>query len=49
VLLPEHDRSLWDHAQIERGMAALYRAQKLGLLPAQRAVTVDPMEALREE
>jgi RNA polymerase sigma-70 factor (ECF subfamily) len=30
VLLPEQDRSLWDSAQIERGMDALYRAQALG-------------------
>lgn len=30
VLLPDQDRSLWDHAQIERGMAALHRAQQLG-------------------
>jgi RNA polymerase sigma factor (sigma-70 family) len=30
VLLPEQDRGLWDHAQIERGMAALQRAQQLG-------------------
>ncbi len=30
VLLPEQDRSLWDYAQIQRGMAALHRAQKLG-------------------
>jgi RNA polymerase sigma-70 factor, ECF subfamily len=30
VLLPDQDRSLWDHAQIERGMTALRRAQKLG-------------------
>ena len=30
VLLPGQDRSLWDYAQIERGMAALDRAQKLG-------------------
>ena len=30
VLLSEQDRSLWDHAQIERGMAALQRAQQLG-------------------
>jgi RNA polymerase sigma-70 factor (ECF subfamily) len=30
VLLPEQDRSLWDHAQIERGMATLHRAQNLG-------------------
>ena len=30
VLPPEQDRSLWDYAQIERGMDALYRAQTLG-------------------
>jgi RNA polymerase sigma factor (sigma-70 family) len=30
VLLSEQNRSLWDHAQIERGMAALQRAQQLG-------------------
>jgi len=30
VLLPDQDRGLWDHAQIERGMAALHRAQQLG-------------------
>jgi len=30
VLLPEQDRSMWDHAQIRRGMAALHRAQELG-------------------
>ena len=30
VLLPEQDRSLWDHAQIQRGLAALERAQQLG-------------------
>jgi len=30
VLLPEQDRSLWDQAQIQRGMAALERAQQLG-------------------
>jgi len=30
VLLPEQDRSLWDHAQIQRGMAALDLAQKTG-------------------
>lgn len=30
VLLPEQDRSLWDYAQIHRGMAALEQAQKLG-------------------
>jgi predicted RNA polymerase sigma factor len=30
VLLRDQDRSLWDHAQIQRGMAALEHAQKLG-------------------
>jgi RNA polymerase sigma-70 factor, ECF subfamily len=30
VLLSEQDRSLWDHAQIRRGLAALARAQELG-------------------
>jgi RNA polymerase sigma-70 factor, ECF subfamily len=30
VLLPDQNRSLWDYAQIQRGMAALGHAQKLG-------------------
>ncbi len=30
VLLPDQDRSLWDYAQIQRGMDALGHAQKLG-------------------
>jgi predicted RNA polymerase sigma factor len=30
VLLPDQDRSLWDDAQIQRGMTALDHAQKLG-------------------
>lgn len=30
VLLSEQDRSLWDHAQIERGRSALQSAQQLG-------------------
>jgi RNA polymerase sigma-70 factor, ECF subfamily len=30
VLLPNQDRSLWDYAQIQRGMAALEQAQRLG-------------------
>jgi RNA polymerase sigma-70 factor (ECF subfamily) len=30
VLLLEQDRSLWDYVQIQRGMAALHAAQKLG-------------------
>jgi RNA polymerase sigma factor (sigma-70 family) len=30
VLLPDQDRSLWDEAQIQRGMTALQHAQRLG-------------------
>jgi RNA polymerase sigma-70 factor, ECF subfamily len=30
VLLPDQNRSLWDYAQIQRGMAALEQAQRLG-------------------
>jgi len=30
VLLPDQDRSLWDRAQIQRGMTSLDRAQRLG-------------------
>ncbi len=30
ILLPDQDRSLWDKAQIERGMVALEHAQRLG-------------------
>jgi RNA polymerase sigma factor (sigma-70 family) len=30
VLLPDQDRSLWDYAQIRRGMAALEYSQRLG-------------------
>jgi RNA polymerase sigma factor (sigma-70 family) len=30
VLLPDQDRSLWDGAQIQRGMASLEEAQRLG-------------------
>jgi len=30
VLLPDQDRSLWDDAQIQRGMSALEQAQRLG-------------------
>src|ERR1044072_2179271 len=29
VLLPDQDRSLWNHAQIQRGMTALEQAQRL--------------------
>ena len=30
VLLPDQDRSLWDRAQVQRGLAALERAERLG-------------------
>ena len=30
VLLPDQDRSMWDQAQIQRGMTALEEAQRLG-------------------
>ena len=30
VLLPDQDRSLWDRAHVQRGMAALERAERLG-------------------
>lgn len=30
ILLPDQDRSLWDAAQIQRGMTALEKAQRLG-------------------
>src|SRR5215472_5306675 len=30
ILLPDQDRSLWDEAQIQRGMTALEHAQRLG-------------------
>jgi len=30
ILLPEQDRSLWDYAQIQRGISALEHAQQLG-------------------
>ncbi len=30
VLLPDQDRTLWDRTQIERGLAALDQAQRLG-------------------
>jgi predicted RNA polymerase sigma factor len=30
VLLADQNRGLWDHAQIQRGLAALHRAQALG-------------------
>jgi len=30
VLLPDQDRTLWDGAQIQRGMSALEQAQRFG-------------------
>jgi len=30
VLLPDQDRSFWDHAQIQRGIASLEHSQRLG-------------------
>lgn len=30
ILLPDQDRSLWDHVQIQRGIASLEHAQELG-------------------
>jgi RNA polymerase sigma factor (sigma-70 family) len=30
ILFPDQDRSLWDYAQIQRGMTALEQAQRLG-------------------
>src|SRR3954447_4436859 len=30
ILLPDQNRTLWDHAQIQRGMTALEQAQRLG-------------------
>ena len=30
MLLPDQDRSLWDFAQIQRGMTALEHARRLG-------------------
>ena len=30
ILLPDQDRTLWDHAQIQRGLTSLQTAQKLG-------------------
>ncbi len=33
ILLPDQNRTLWDHAAIRRGLAALQRAQNLGGTP----------------
>ena len=50
VLLPDQDRSLWDDAQIQRGMSALEQAQRLGggarLYALQAAISACHMRAL---
>jgi len=30
ILLPDQNRAMWDHAQIQRGMTSLHRAKQLG-------------------
>ncbi len=53
VLLPNQDRSLWNHAQIRRGMAALEHAQTLGggakQYALQAAIAACHMRALTAE
>lgn len=53
ILLPDQDRSLWDHAQIERGMSALEHAQTLGggegYYALQAAITACHMRARTAE
>jgi len=53
VLLPDQDRSLWDDAQIERGMSALENAQRLGggaeYYALQAAIAACHMRARRAE
>src|SRR5689334_3335620 len=53
VLLPDQDRSLWDHAQIQRGMSALEHAQRLGggagYYALQAAITACHMRARTAE
>jgi predicted RNA polymerase sigma factor len=53
VLLPDQDRSLWDDAQIQRGMSALEHAQRLGggdgYYALQAAITACHMRARRAE
>ena len=53
VLLPDQDRDLWDRAQIERGLAALERAQPLvgsaGPYALQAAITACHARALRAD
>jgi len=53
VLLPDQDRSLWDDAQIQRGMASLEHAQGLGgeveYYALQAAIVACHMRARRAE
>jgi predicted RNA polymerase sigma factor len=53
VLLPDQDRALWDDAQIQRGMAALEEAQRLGdedgTYALQAAIAACHMRARRAE
>lgn len=53
ILLPDQNRSLWDHAQIQRGIAALGRAQQLGggfgLYALQAAIAACHMQARAAE
>ena len=53
VLLPDQDRSLWDDAQIQRGMTSLEHAQRLGgeakYYALQAAIVACHMRARRAE
>jgi RNA polymerase sigma factor (sigma-70 family) len=53
VLLPEQDRALWDRAQIQRGLAALDQAERLGgsaePYALQAAITACHARALKVE
>ena len=53
VLLPDQDRSLWDRTQIQRGLAALDQAQRLGgsaePYALQAAITACHARALKVE
>ena len=53
VLLPDQDRSLWDDAQIQRGMSALEHAQRLrgggGFYALQAAIAACHMRARTAE
>jgi RNA polymerase sigma factor (sigma-70 family) len=53
VLLPDQDRSLWDEAQLERGMTALAAARRLGggtgYYALQAAIAACHMEARNAE